>query len=194
MKSTLSVYLAFVLLVTHLSSQTSQVLSYLDNRRKVHKDAINFCQDILRQKYVDWEAIFRSNLSQPIRDVDLVITVGGDGTLLQASHFMDDSVPVLGVNSDPTQAEEVSCLSISIPDLVTNMRWVYINQLILVMRLPMADLNKLHSFCCRWKNSAKSSMLQEAPAISVPQLSEMLNKYDYLLMRLMKPKFLLVCD
>lgn len=120
---TLSVYLVFVLLVTQLSSQTSQVLSYLDNRRKVHKDAINFCQDILRRKYVDWEAASRSNLSQPIRDVDLVITVGGDGTLLQASHFMDDSISVLGVNSDPTQAEEVSCLSISILDLVTNMCW-----------------------------------------------------------------------
>lgn len=40
--------------------------------------------------------------------MDLVVTVGGDGTLLQASHFMDDSIPVLGVNSDPTKAEEVS--------------------------------------------------------------------------------------
>ncbi|XP_057461755.1 probable NADH kinase [Actinidia eriantha] len=87
--------------------KTSQVLSYLDNRRKVHKDAINFCQNILRQKRVDWETVFRSNLSQPIRDVDLVVTVGGDGTLLQASHFMNDSIPVLGVNSDPTQALEV---------------------------------------------------------------------------------------
>ncbi|RXI02896.1 hypothetical protein DVH24_002974 [Malus domestica] len=29
---------------------------------------------------------------------------------LQGSHFIDDSVPVLGVNSDPTQAEEVEKL------------------------------------------------------------------------------------
>ncbi|KAA8524037.1 hypothetical protein F0562_010532 [Nyssa sinensis] len=84
-----------------------KVFSYLDNRRKVHKDAINFCQDILRKKFVDWEPVLRSKLTQPIRDVDLVVTVGGDGTLLQASHFMDDSIPVLGVNSDPTQVEEV---------------------------------------------------------------------------------------
>lgn len=73
----------------------------------MHKNAVNFCQDILRSKPVEWEAISRNNLSQPIRDVDLVVTVGGDGTLLQASHFMDDSVPVLGVNSDPTQVKEV---------------------------------------------------------------------------------------
>ncbi|CAL5342090.1 unnamed protein product [Camellia sinensis] len=124
--------------------KTSQLVSYLDNRRKVHKEAISFCQDILLQKHVDWEPVLRSNLSQPIRDVDLVITVGGDGTLLQASHFMDDLIPVLGVNSDPTQAEE-------------------------------------------WKNSVESSMLQEALAIFVPQLSEILNKYDCLF-RCMKRK------
>lgn len=88
-------------------SHHPQILGYLENRRKVHKDAITICQDILHRKSVEWEPIFRNNLSQPIRDVDLVVTIGGDGTLLQASHLMDDSVPVLGVNSDPTQIEEV---------------------------------------------------------------------------------------
>ena len=73
-------------------------------------NTIKFCQNILQQKPVDWEPILRNNLSQPICNVDLVITVGGDGTLLQASHFMDDSVPVVGVNSDPTQIEEVSLI------------------------------------------------------------------------------------
>lgn len=85
-----------------------QVVHYLNNRSKVHKEAIDLCQKILQQKSVDWQPIFRNDLSQPIRNVDLVVTVGGDGTLLQASHFMDDTVPVIGVNSDPTQAEEVS--------------------------------------------------------------------------------------
>lgn len=51
----------------------------------------------------------RNNLSKPIHDVDLVIAVGGDGTLLRASHFLDSSVPILGVNSDPTCPKEVSC-------------------------------------------------------------------------------------
>ncbi|KAK2967236.1 hypothetical protein RJ640_002063 [Escallonia rubra] len=87
--------------------KTLQALSYLVKRRSVHKDAINFCQNILRKKIVDCIPVFRSNLSQPISGVDLVVTVGGDGTLLQASHLMDDSIPVLGVNSDPTQVEEV---------------------------------------------------------------------------------------
>ncbi|XP_030525496.2 NADH kinase-like [Rhodamnia argentea] len=94
-----------------INSQTSQILEYLDNRRKVHKDAIRLCQSILQRKPVDWEPVLRNDLSQPIQNVDLVVTIGGDGTLLQASHFMDDSIPVLGVNSDPTQAKEVEDLN-----------------------------------------------------------------------------------
>ncbi|KAL6205916.1 hypothetical protein ACLB2K_023168 [Fragaria x ananassa] len=90
-----------------LSRIASLQLQHLENRRNVHKDAVNFCQNILRHKPVEWKALLRKDLRQPIRDVDLVITVGGDGTILHASHYIDDSVPVLGVNSDPTQPEEV---------------------------------------------------------------------------------------
>ncbi|XP_010540140.1 PREDICTED: NADH kinase [Tarenaya hassleriana] len=88
-----------------------QVLRYLESRHAVHKDAVKFCQEILRKKPVEWRPISRNDLLHPIHDVDMVITVGGDGTLLQASHFIDDSIPVLGVNSDPTQAEEVEAMS-----------------------------------------------------------------------------------
>jgi hypothetical protein len=44
-----------------------------------------------------------------IEGVDLVLTIGGDGTLLEASHHVDDRIPVLGVNSDPTCPQEVRC-------------------------------------------------------------------------------------
>lgn len=87
-----------------------KVLSFRESRNKVHEEAIKFCQDILKKKSVELQTLSRSNLSQPIHDVDLVVTVSGDGTLLHASHFMDDSIPVLGVNSDPTTAEEVEAL------------------------------------------------------------------------------------
>lgn len=86
-----------------------QIISYLNSRCKVHKDTIRFCQDVLQSKYIEWEPVTRDTLCRPIRHVDLVITIGGDGTLLRASHFLDDSIPVLGVNSDPTQVEEVTC-------------------------------------------------------------------------------------
>ncbi|XP_039143546.1 probable NADH kinase [Dioscorea cayenensis subsp. rotundata] len=89
----------------------SKVLSYLDDRCKVHEEAIKFCQNVLRRKSLDWEPVMRNYLTQPIRDVDLVITVGGDGTLLKASHFLDETIPILGVNSDPTRIEEVERFS-----------------------------------------------------------------------------------
>ncbi|KAL7129400.1 hypothetical protein ABFS83_13G063500 [Erythranthe nasuta] len=93
------------------SNNRHKVFRYLYDRTLAHKNAINFCQSILKRKAVDWESVFRSDLSTPIRDVDLVISVGGDGTLLQASHLMDDSIPILGVNSDPTRPHEVAELS-----------------------------------------------------------------------------------
>lgn len=88
-----------------------KVLSYLDDRCRVHKDTIDLCQSVLQRKSLDWIAVQRNHLCQPIRDVDLVVAVGGDGTLLRASHFLDDSVPILGVNSDPTCTKEVEELS-----------------------------------------------------------------------------------
>ncbi|KAK7335213.1 hypothetical protein VNO80_26990 [Phaseolus coccineus] len=93
------------------SHSPPQILQFLENRRKVHHDAINFCQAILQKKSVEWKAVLRNNLSPPINDVDLVVTVGGDGTLLQASHSLDDKIPVLGVNSDPTLIDEVEQFS-----------------------------------------------------------------------------------
>ncbi|RWR89172.1 putative NADH kinase [Cinnamomum micranthum f. kanehirae] len=84
-----------------------QILRYLDDRCKVHNDTISLCQDVLQRRSLDWEPFLCNRLEQPIRHVDLVISVGGDGTLLQASHFIDDSIPIVGVNSDPTRVEEV---------------------------------------------------------------------------------------
>ena len=40
--------------------------------------------------------------------LDLVMTVGGDGTLLAASHYVDD-VPVLGINSAPSHSVGFFC-------------------------------------------------------------------------------------
>lgn len=39
--------------------------------------------------------------TKPISGVDLVICVGGDGTLLRASHAVRRKIPILGVNSAP---------------------------------------------------------------------------------------------
>ena len=92
----------------------------------MQQDAINFCQAILHKKSVEWQAVPRNYLSQPIKNVDLVVTIGGDGTLLHASHFLDDTIPVLGVNSDPTQIDEVhiSIFSVVLIHLLQKFYWI----------------------------------------------------------------------
>lgn len=44
-----------------------------------------------------------------IDNISLVITVGGDGTLLSASHNLPDNIPILGVNSDPKTSVGYFC-------------------------------------------------------------------------------------
>ena len=44
---------------------------------------------------------------QHLADVDLVVAVGGDGTVLSTAHFLDHgTIPLLGINSDPMSDED----------------------------------------------------------------------------------------
>ncbi|KAL8167617.1 hypothetical protein V2J09_009116 [Rumex salicifolius] len=88
-----------------------KVLKHVEDRLQVHKEAIAFCKDVLKRKLIDWEPLSDTEIPKSVHNVDLVVRVGGDGTLLQASRFIDDSVPILGLNSDPTQLKEVEKLS-----------------------------------------------------------------------------------
>jgi len=53
---------------------------------------------------VRWRAHVRS-----AKSFDLVISVGGDGTLLDTSHRIQDGPPLLGVNSDPERSVGALC-------------------------------------------------------------------------------------
>ncbi|KAH9330380.1 hypothetical protein KI387_002488 [Taxus chinensis] len=88
--------------------QTShQVIGNLANRHNTHIETVKFCEDVLRRKPLEWKTVVGDELEAPISDVDLVITIGGDGTLLRASHYVDSSAPIFGVNSDPTRITEI---------------------------------------------------------------------------------------
>jgi len=44
---------------------------------------------------------------QHLAEVDLVVAVGGDGTVLSSAHFLDHgTIPLLGINSDPNVSKE----------------------------------------------------------------------------------------
>ena len=79
----------------------------LKNRFTAHRQCVDSVTSILESVGVSYSVIRRDELHRgSLVDKDLVIAVGGDGTILNTSSFIDDSVPLLGINSDPTRPEE----------------------------------------------------------------------------------------
>lgn len=67
-----------------------------------HDVAYQKLLDLLSEHYPDSRIVNVAQLDHlTIRDVRLVITLGGDGTLLTASHYVPDNIPVIAINSDP---------------------------------------------------------------------------------------------
>ena len=55
----------------------------------------------LKAKWISRDQVGR--LSRVDQNFQLVVSVGGDGTLLDSSHFVE-KIPILGVNSDPLRS------------------------------------------------------------------------------------------
>jgi NAD+ kinase len=80
----------------------------LQNRYAAHKQCVDDCIDILTNLGVKYNLIGREELHRgSLLDQELIIAVGGDGTVLNTSQFLDDTIPLLGINSDPTQPNEL---------------------------------------------------------------------------------------
>jgi NAD+ kinase len=81
----------------------------LQNRYLAHRQCVDNVIDILKGLDVNHHVIGREELYRgSFEDKDLVIAVGGDGTILNTSSFMDDTIPLLGVNSDPSLPHETN--------------------------------------------------------------------------------------
>lgn len=85
---------------------------------QVHLDALERVRQILRDANAGfrWETTATPEL---VESADLVLTVGGDGTLLTASHAVR-STPVLGVNSAPKYSVGYFCAATAdtLPELL----------------------------------------------------------------------------
>lgn len=80
----------------------------LKHRYQSHKDCVEQVTNIIDKIGIKYTVIGREELHRgSLQGRDLVISVGGDGTVLNTSSFVDDTIPVLGVNSDPTRPDEV---------------------------------------------------------------------------------------
>lgn len=81
----------------------------LKERYDIHRSCVDKTTDLLNKMGVTFSVISRDEMHRGLLwEKDLVVCVGGDGTMLSTACFMDDSIPLLGINSDPTQPNELS--------------------------------------------------------------------------------------
>ena len=80
----------------------------LEQRYKAHKQCVNDLLSVFQKNNVSFNCVNRVDLDrQHLADIDLLVAVGGDGTVLSAAHFLDHgTIPLLGVNSDPNVSLE----------------------------------------------------------------------------------------
>jgi NAD+ kinase len=100
----------------------------------IHTEAMEGVVLALRQLPVDFDLAYRADL-KVTRRYDLIISVGGDGTFLQAARSTSRT-PILGVNSDPSRSEAVFCAS-------TRATFPRLCRLALQRRLPELPLHRL---------------------------------------------------
>jgi NAD+ kinase len=77
-----------------------------------HYEALAMVREILERRRIAAEFVYRA---RPFREqgIDLVLTVGGDGTFLDAAHSLT-RCPILGLNSSPN--DSVGLLCGTVPD------------------------------------------------------------------------------
>lgn len=74
---------------------------------RAHQETLTAVVRALTRCRMPYDLVYRARLRTAAR-YDLVVSVGGDGTFLQASHAVRET-PMLGVNSDPRRSEAVFC-------------------------------------------------------------------------------------
>lgn len=79
----------------------------LEQRYHAHKQCVTDLLTELHRHDVNFSCVNRAELDrQHLAEVDLMLAVGGDGTVLSAAHFLDHgTIPLLGINSDPQKEE-----------------------------------------------------------------------------------------
>lgn len=77
--------------------------------RRTHHKTLKEVTQFLKEFGVHYRVLDRSRLTKKIR-ADLIITVGGDGTALAASHH-SEGTPIFGINSAPQTSTGFFCLA-----------------------------------------------------------------------------------
>lgn len=87
--------------LTRLAEAGDPAVARLRASHTEHERTVQEVKDALTALGAEWEIVERSRSGFDASSYDLVVTVGGDGTLLSASHSVIDK-PILGINSAPS--------------------------------------------------------------------------------------------
>ncbi len=76
----------------------------------IQKDTLRAVAGALAAIDAKVDLAYRGDLAAPrFAGIDLAMSVGGDGTFIETSHWLGDDTPVLGVNSDPSRSVGFFC-------------------------------------------------------------------------------------
>ena len=96
--------------VSSFISQDSQQREAFKESHTIQKKTIDCVEKTLTNHNASIKKIYRSSLSDhDLNNFDLVITVGGDGTFLESTHYVTGNTPIVGVNSDPSRSVGFFC-------------------------------------------------------------------------------------
>ncbi len=93
-----------------LLEKEHQAVNRVQKAHFEHLSTLEFLIEELKSRKIEVESKARSALNHKIKDIDLLISVGGDGTFLDASHYLDET-PILGVNSATSSSFGHFCLA-----------------------------------------------------------------------------------
>jgi NAD+ kinase len=86
-----------------LLEEGSDVVTRVKIAHNEHVETLEHVEKELIRRGVEYRTVARSELTERVQDVDMMISVGGDGTFLDASHYLLD-IPILGVNSSESSS------------------------------------------------------------------------------------------
>ena len=94
-------------LIAKLVRRRDPTVSRLKQSHDTHEATMREVEDAIAK--IGAEVVHRGGPRFRIPKADLVVSVGGDGTLLATSHQIGDGVPLLGINSAPETSVGFFC-------------------------------------------------------------------------------------
>lgn len=92
-----------------LLAANDETVSGLRRSHDEHEATLDYVLSMLQALGVRTRILSIPHKPFSARGASLVLAIGGDGTLLHASHFVDSSTPILGINSSPSTSVGFFC-------------------------------------------------------------------------------------